>query len=187
MIHSVRFTAVLDTCVLYPLLHRDILLWFASHQLFTPKWTKHICDEWYDVMKRKGISENKINKRIAYIDDAFPDARVLNYEKIISFLQLPDDKDRHVLAAAIKTNANVIVTSNLKDFPEDVLTEYGLSSKSPDDFLVDTIDLNPKTAVIAFREMVSNRSRPTIDEFELLTQLRRNGLYNTADYLHSQL
>jgi hypothetical protein len=56
MIHSVRFTCVLDTNVIYPLWIRDLLLWFAHHELYTPKWSKHIFDEWIEVMKRKGIT-----------------------------------------------------------------------------------------------------------------------------------
>ena len=50
MIHSVRFTVVLDTNVIYPVIIRDLLFWFAHYDLYTPKWSKHIFDEWYDVM-----------------------------------------------------------------------------------------------------------------------------------------
>lgn len=70
---------------------------------------------------------------------AFPDALVQNYEGLLKNLDLPDSDDCHVLAAAIKTNANVIVTNNLKDFPEDYLESFGLKAKSADDFLTDII------------------------------------------------
>lgn len=62
MIHSVRFTCVLDTNVIYPIDIRDLLFWFASYDLFTPKWSKQIFIEWETVMKRKGISEEEIKK-----------------------------------------------------------------------------------------------------------------------------
>ena len=117
MIHSVRFTCILDTNVIYPLWIRDLLLWFAHHELYTPKWSHHIFDEWLEVMKRKGVAESDANKRIEILNEAFPDALVQNYEPLIETLCLPDIKDKHVLAAAIKTNANLIVTNNLKDFP----------------------------------------------------------------------
>ncbi len=91
------------------------------------------------------------------------------------------------MAAAIKTNANVIVTNNTKDFPKDYLASFGLSAKTADDFLTDIIDLNPEQAINAFREMVLNRRNPDLDEFEVLDILRNRGLKETANFLHSQL
>jgi predicted nucleic acid-binding protein len=187
MIHSVKFTCVLDTNVIFPIEIRDLLFWFAHFELYTPKWSKHIFDEWIDVMRRKGLPDEEINKRISKAYAAFPDALVTNYEALIDSLDLQDEKDRHVLAAAIKTNANLIVTNNLKDFPKDKLEAYGLSAKSADDFLTDIIDLNHDTAVEAFRRMVLNRTNPEMDEFEVLDALRWNGLVDTANYLHSLL
>lgn len=185
MIHSVKFTCVLDTNVIYPLEIRDLLLWFAYENLFTPKWSRHIFDEWKSVMKRKGISEAEIQKRVDNVNQAFPDAMVDNYESLIQGLDLPDENDRHVLAAAIKTNANLIVTNNLKDFPEDYLLRFGLYAKTPDDFISDTIDLNHEKALNAFRMMVNNRRNPPLTEFEVLDRLRNIGLKDSADYLHS--
>ncbi|MFD0795867.1 PIN domain-containing protein [Maribacter chungangensis] len=187
MIHSVRFICVLDTNVIYPIEIRDLLFWFAHYDLYTPKWSAHIFDEWQDVMKRKGVSEKEAHKRIEVANLAFPDALVTNYSGLISGLELPDPKDCHVLAAAIKTNANVIVTNNIKDFPKDYLSSSGLSAKTADDFLTDIIDLNPEQAIKAFKEMVLNRRNPDLDEFELLDILRNRGLLDTANFLHSQL
>ena len=187
MIHSIRFTCVLDTNVIYPLEIRDILFWFAHDGLYTPKWSKHIFDEWAEVMERKGISPAEIQKRIARANTAFPDALVENYDSLINGLTLPDEKDRHVLAAAIKTNANLIVTNNLKDFPEDVLAPYGLSAKSADDFLTDTIDLNPELALQSFLKLVLNRRNPAMDEYAVLDRFRKCGLAHTANYLHACL
>lgn len=187
MIYSVRFKCVLDTNVIYPLEIRDLLLWFAHYDLYTPKWSDHIIDELEDVMTRKGATPAEIAKRVDAMNNAFKDAHVQNYEGLIDTLSLPDEKDRHVLAAAIKTNANIIVTNNLKDFPEEYLASFGLSAKDPDDFLTDIIDLNPEEAVKAFREMVLYKTKPDLDEFEVLERLRNHGLSRTADYLHSQL
>lgn len=187
MIHSVRFICVLDTNVIYPLATRDLLFWFAYYDLYTPKWSKHIFDEWEKVMKRKNLKEEEIKKRMQTAHLAFPDALVKNYDSLIHGLNLPDENDRHVLAAAIKTNANLIVTNNLKDFPADYLSTFGLTAKTADDFLTDIIDINPEEAVKAFREMVLNRKNPDLDEYELLDIFRKQGLNATADYLHSQL
>mgnify|MGYP003708156979 CR=1 FL=1 len=178
---------MLDTNVIYPIDIRDILFWFASYDLFTPKWSKHIFEEWEDVMERKNILKNEIKKRTSKAQQAFPDALVENYEALLKGLNLPDEKDRHVLAAAIKTNANIIVTNNIKDFPNDYLSRFGLSAKTADDFLTDTIDLNNELAIEAFRALVLNRTNPNLDEFEILDRFRKNGLLDTANYLHALL
>lgn len=187
MIHSVRFTAVLDTNVVYPVIIRDLLFWFAYKDLYTPNWSDHIFDEWKRVMKEKGVSEDEANKRAEKANLAFPDAMVKNYKGLISHLNLPDEDDRHVLAAAIKTNANIIVTNNIKDFPAEYLQSFGLNAKSADDFLTDIIDLNQEHAVDAFKEMVLHKKNPKFDEFEVLNQLRKAGLTDTASYLHALL
>lgn len=187
MIHSVRFTAVLDTNVVYPVIIRDILFWFAYYDLYTPKWSEHIFNEWRRVMKEKGVSDEEADKRIAKANSAFPDALVTNYKGLIDHLALPDKDDCHVLAAAIKTNANLIVTNNIKDFPAEYLQSFGLSAKTADDFLTDIIDLNPEQAVAAFKEMVLNKKNPKHDEFEVLNLLRNAGLNDTANYLHALL
>jgi len=187
MIHSVRFTCVLDTNVIYPIDIRDLLFWFAYYELYTPKWSTHIFDEWKDVMIRKGVPEKEANKRINIAQMAFPDALVENYESLIEGLTLPDEKDRHVLAAAIKTNANVIVTNNLKDFPKAYLATFGLKAKSVDDFITDIIDLNQEKAIEAFKELVLNRTNPDLDEFQILDRFRKLGLVDSANYIHSLL
>lgn len=114
IIHSVRFTCVLDTNVLYLLEIRDLLFWFAYYEFYTPKWSKHIFDEWERVMKCKGLKEDEIEKKLRIAHLSFPDALVMNYNSLIQGLGLPDENDCHVLAAAIKTD--VRVTNNINDF-----------------------------------------------------------------------
>ena len=112
-------------------------------------------------MIRKGINEAVANKRANDMTLAFPDALVEHYEALIESLELPDKDDRHVLAAAIKTNANLIITNNLNDFPNDYLENFGLKAKAPDDFFTDIIDLNHEISLEAFRSLVLNK-KPTI-------------------------
>ena len=185
MIHSIRFTAVLDTNVIYPIELRDLLFWFAFDELYTPKWSQHIFDEWRNLMQSKGLPSDEIEKRVNNVEMAFPDSSVKNYESLIPGLELPDPKDCHVLAAAIKTNANLIVTQNLKDFPAEYLSEFGLTAKGADDFLIDTIDLNHKAAVRSFKRLVANKRNPPLTEHEVLDRYRNMGLIDTANYLHA--
>ncbi|MCU0373836.1 MAG: PIN domain-containing protein [Chitinophagaceae bacterium] len=79
---------------------------------------------------------------------------------MIDHLALPDKDDCHVLAAAIKTNADFIVTNNIKDFPKAYLQSFSLQAKTADDFLSDIIDLNQDQALAAFKKMVLNRKNP---------------------------
>ena len=187
MIHSVKFKCVLDTNVIYPLWIRDLLMWFAYFELYTPKWSSNIFHEWISVMKRKGIEENEALKRADKINLVFPDALGVNYEPFIDSLMLPDLNDRHVLAAAIEANADLIITNNLKDFPEHYLKTFGIKVKSADEFLTDIIDLNREEALMAFREMVTYKKKPELSEFQVIELLRKGGLNNTADYLHTLL
>lgn len=187
MIHSVRFTVVLDTNVIYPVIIRDLLFWFAHYEMYTPKWSNHIFDEWRSVMERKGVSETEIEKRILKANLAFPDALVQQYETLLANLSLPDMKDCHVLAAAIKSNAHLIVTNNIKDFPAEILNDFGIKAKTADDFLTDLIDLDGETAIEAFKEMVLNKRNPSMDEYAVLSQLKNIGLTDTANYLHALL
>jgi hypothetical protein len=136
-------------------------------------------------MIEKGMPYEKATKQIERINEAFPDAMVKNYEELIPTLSLPDQKDCHVLAAAIKSDANLIVTDNLKHFDSDYLAKFGLYAKSADDFITDTIDLNPILAKEAFMTMVAHRTNPSLDEYEVLNILRNRGLVNAAHYLHS--
>lgn len=86
MIHSVRFKAVLDTNVIYPVVIRDLLFWFAHYELYTPKWSNHIFEEWKSVMGRKGVSVADATKRVHVANLAFPDALVHNYEGLLGNL-----------------------------------------------------------------------------------------------------
>lgn len=187
MIHSVKFKCVLDTNVIYPLWIRDLLMWFAYYELYTPKWSRNIFDEWISVMIRKGIDKNEAQKRAEKMNLAFPDALVKNYEPLIDTLKLPDSDDRHVLAAAIKTNADLIITNNLKDFPDDYLSIFGLKAKMPDDFFTDIIDLNHDLSLQAFRRLVLNKRNPPYNEYDILDIFRNNGLKDTANYFHALL
>jgi hypothetical protein len=72
--------------VIYPIDVRDLLFWFAHHELYTPKWSQHIFNEWKNVMLKKQVPEQEANKRISKAQLAFPDALVVNYESLIARL-----------------------------------------------------------------------------------------------------
>jgi hypothetical protein len=104
MIHSARFVAILDACVLYPAPIRDLLLHLANVELYTPKWTDQIHEEWTRnlLLNRPDISATQLQRTVNAMHKAFPDAIVCNYEVLISSINLPDKNDVHVLSAAIR-------------------------------------------------------------------------------------
>ena len=107
-------TAVLDANVLYPFLVRDLLLSFAHADLYRPCWSRQIMEEWArKLMARRPEKLEPIRRTVAVMEKAFPEALVAGYEALIDRLELPDIKDRHVLAAAITADAAFIVTENL--------------------------------------------------------------------------
>ncbi|MET3877355.1 PIN domain-containing protein [Chitinophaga sp. OAE865] len=118
MTNTTGLIAVLDANVLYPAPIRDILLHLADAKLFQPKWTDLIHDEWIRnlLINRPDIKSDSLKKARTAMESAFPDAHVSSYESLIDEITLPDVDDRHVLAAAIKSRATIIVTNNVKDF-----------------------------------------------------------------------
>ena len=125
-----NFTAVFDACVLYPAPLRDLLMSVAMSEQFRARWTTEIHHEWTrNLLKnRNDLSLAQLQRTVELMNQAIPDCLVENYTDLITSLELPDANDRHVLAAAIKCQADVIVTNNLKDFPKDKLQTYGIEA-----------------------------------------------------------
>jgi predicted nucleic acid-binding protein len=139
-----EYAVVLDACVLAPMPLCDTLLRLAEHPAFyRPLWSEEILREVGDVMEKKlGYSPAQRERRISAMRKAFPEAIVQIPTKLDSF-ECPDEGDRHILAAAVRGQANTIVTQNIKHFPDECLSEYEILCQTPDDFLVHQFHLNP--------------------------------------------
>ncbi len=111
------------------------------------------------------------------MEQAIPDVQVNGYEELIEGITgLPDPDDRHIVAAAIRCGAQVIVTSNLKDFPKPVLDRYGMEAQHPDEFVRDLIDLDEVTVTRVVREQAATLKDPPKTPAEVLESLRQQGL-----------
>lgn len=119
------------------------------------------------------------------MDQAIPGALVKGYEPLISGLDLPDENDRHVLAAAICSRANVIVTFNLKDFPRATVQAFGIKAKHPDDFLHDLIQLDASAVTLAARRQRLHLKNPEISTNEYLEVIGNLGMPKTLIALSS--
>ncbi|SIP99411.1 PIN domain-containing protein [Paracoccus thiocyanatus] len=125
--------AVLDACVLFPTVLREILLDTAAAGLFQPLWSRRILDEWRHAATRQGIDAGV---EIALLESRFPLALVGPGQGVFG-LDLPDPADRHVVECALAAGAQAIVTANLRDFPHRALAPVGLRAIHPDEFLRD--------------------------------------------------
>lgn len=188
MIYSSNFIAILDACVLYPAPLRDLLLSFADKNLFKPKWTGEIQNEWSRnlLINRPDLSLRQLQLTIAAMNDAFPDSNVDNFSSLISGIKLPDPEDRHVVAAVLRSNANVIVTFNLRDFPKSIEDEYDIYIQHPDEFLCNVYDLHPEKAREAFIKMVQTLKNPPKSKSEVLKVLSQSRLTRIIEKLKDE-
>ncbi len=114
---------------------------------------------------------------------AFPEANIFDYQRIIKELSLPDKNDRHVLAAAIKAKADVIVTFNLKDFPTDYLKGFGVEVQHPDLFISQLIKIDQKKCLVALNNQIESLKNPPKSKDDVLNALIKCGLSNSVKNL----
>lgn len=176
------FTALYDACVLYPAPLRDLLVRLARTGLFRARWTDRIHDEWIrNVLEnRPELQPEKLQRTRELMNDSVLDCLVTDYEDLIESLELPDPDDRHVLAAAIRGRADVIVTYNLRDFPPNVLDRYDLDAQHPDEFVTYLLDLRPAVVYQAVREQRQALKNPARTAQELLATLEQQQLVQTV-------
>jgi hypothetical protein len=176
------FTVLFDACVLYPAPLRDLLMQLAESELFHPKWTDEIHDEWIRnlLANRPDLWLRQLERTRDLMNAHVPDCLVTGYEELIPVLTLPDPKDRHVLAAAIKPLSKVIVTFNLKHFPEEVLTTYGIEAQHPDEFVNNLLRLDALAVFAAVKRQRQSLKNPPKTVEEYLITLERQGLAKTV-------
>jgi predicted nucleic acid-binding protein len=136
------FRAFLDASVLYPVSLRNLLMRLTLAGLFQARWSPHVHEEWVKAVLRDHphIPRARLHELRDAMDERAEDSLVTGYERLIASLTLPDPNDRHVLAAAIFARANIIVTCNLRDFPQAILDSYGIEAQHPDEFLRHLLD-----------------------------------------------
>jgi predicted nucleic acid-binding protein len=143
---------VLDACVLFPPVMREMLVGAAALGGFAPVWSERILEEWARATRRLPEGQEAAARiQIALLRARFPAAEVAVPEDLVATLSLPDANDRHVLAAAIAGGAEALVTLNRSDFPTRTLARYGVILRDPDGFLVELLteglDLAPVAEV----------------------------------------
>lgn len=168
------FPALLDTCVLFPAYLCDTLLSLAEDGTYRPLWSADILAELQRNLASR-IGPQAADRRIAQMRGYFKDAEVSGYESLVDDMA-NDPKDRHVAAAAVCGGAEVIVTANLSDFQAEDLKPHHIEVVSPDDFLLDQLDLYPGMTIEALRRQAARYRREPRTVASLLGILDRSGV-----------
>ena len=144
----------LDACVLYPPLVRGILLGLAETSFFAPRWSPRVLAEWRIAAARKGgmAAEDQADAAVAGMTARFPDASVEPAPGAELVHDLPDPADAHVLAAAIASGADMLLTFNTRDFPARRLAAHGIAPRHPDGFLWELFSHWPEAVEGAIRD-----------------------------------
>ncbi|CUR55543.1 conserved hypothetical protein [metagenome] len=176
------FVVLYDANVLYPSTLRDLLIRVAQAGLVQARWTDQILDEVFDNLaaNRPDLDAQRLARTRDLMNRAVRDCLVAGYEPLIEAIDLPDPDDRHVVAAAIKARAQVIVTHNRKDFPSSVLQGWDMEAKSADDFILDQIDLNRDSVYVAVQRIADSRRDPAATFADVLGMLERDGLVESV-------
>jgi predicted nucleic acid-binding protein len=131
---------VLDACVLFPTVMREMLLGAAAAGGFVPLWSDRLLEEWARAARRLPEGAEAVARtEIALLRMAWPAAEVAADADLVERLSLPDPADRHVLATAIAGQADVLLTLNRRDFPGRALARHGILLREPDGLLVELI------------------------------------------------
>lgn len=187
------FTALLDTCVLWPSLQRDFLLSLAVEGVYRPIWSSAILQEleYHEAAKliRRGtdeaVAEARARRLVGVMRASFDDALVTGWERLEGSYGLPDPDDEHVVAAAELGGAGAIVTLNSKDFPVTELPA-GLEVLGPATFVHDQVSLRPAAAGRAVLELAarSGRHGPPLSPQQIIETLAtRYGMHDAAALL----
>lgn len=160
-------------------------MYLASTGLFIARWSDEIHEEWIrNLLKNDPDRDPQILQRTRELmDKNVPDALVCGYEGLIEGLDLPDEGDRHVLAAAIQGHAEGIITFNLKDFPNDTLSTFGISAIHPDEFLSDMFELDPAACLLAAQRHKNSLKKPPFSTDEYLNSLLKQKLPSFVSHL----
>ena len=176
--------AMLDACVLYPTVMREVLMGAAGAGLFQPQWSARILEEWARAAARHGTADEVSARATATMMNVnFPRGMVKADLDLEKRLWLPDPFDIHVLASAIKGSSDTIVTMNAKDFPRNILAEEGLRRDDPDGFLWTLAQTEPEIMQTVAEDVKSTADRLSGRPWEMRALLKKARLPRLAKLL----
>lgn len=176
-------TAFLDANVLFPAATRSVLLELARKKTYRLLWSDCVHDEWMRNLAARfpEIPAAKIVRMRALMEGYVNEATVTGYEPLMATLVLPDTDDRHVLAAAIQGRGAIIVTSNLRDFPDTTLAAHGITAMTPDAFALHLLSLDRDGVLEALESDRADMRNPPLTAKAYLDALANSGMTTFAD------
>lgn len=175
---------LLDACVLFPTVMREVLLATAERGLFEPRWSARILEEWARATNKLGPGAETIARgEIATMKVRFPRAEVEIPQGLETRLWLPDPNDVHVLAAAIGAHCDTIITINASDFPKNILAEEGLTRLDPDQLLIQLHADHPSAVSDAADAVLAEARRLSSEPWEMRSLLKKARLPRLAKAL----
>ena len=168
---------------------RDLFMRLSLEGLYFPRWSSQIHDEWISnvFLNRPDIPAAKLN-RTRHLKDSSSDGSLVDgFEVLIATISLPDPDYRHVLALAIYTNSRLIVSFNLRDFPDYVLREHGKRAVHPDSFLCSIYDSYSVEILDVVNTMQTELRKPVFTRTQLLESFRKQGLNDFANRIEAEL
>ncbi|MBW3089627.1 PIN domain-containing protein [Bifidobacterium miconisargentati] len=175
----------LDANIIYSITLTDVMLTLAEHRLFLPLWSQKVLDEARQAASRTlpTAMQPAFCRRLAIMNQAFPESSIEVPEEDCGQYSLPDPNDRHVLAAALNGGADLLMTRNLKDFPQPILEQYRLRATSPDDFLCWLAEQQTDAVAESLRGLIRLRRNPPMDVIDLSNRLERSGAVRFAHFV----
>lgn len=181
------FSAVLDTCVLYPFSLCDMLLRLADRELYDLYWSRRILLELERTLLGHGLTPRQATWRVGQMRRAFPAAEVpAAAVGRLEHRMLNHPKDRHVLATAVVSRADAIVTFNLRHFTSEALDSYEMEVLHPDQFLVGLHDLDGDQVQAEIDAQSAALRRPPVSRSDLILMLERAGVPKFAARLRER-
>lgn len=180
--------AVYDANVLYPSALRDFLIRVAIEDLVCARWTDRILDEVFRniAINRPELDQARLRRTRERMCAAVLDGIVSGFEDLEAAITLPDLDDRHVVAAAIKAGASIIVTFNLRDFPEDELARHGMVAMHPDVFALELLARHPAAVLEVVAMQAADLKNPPHTTIDVVAALERSGLIRFGDAARTQ-
>ena len=170
---------ILDANVLFSPVLRDVLLEFSMNGLFRALWTDEILRELSTALIRTNrLNEKSATGLVAELKAFFPSSFVGGYEHFLDRGLCNDPNDEHVLAAALHSRADGIVTLNRKDFPQDLFESFGIELSHPDPLLVEVFESNPALGCQAIGGLLGYYNLPPQTTAELSVRLIRSQVPN---------
>ena len=154
----------------------------ATKDLIQAKWTDMIHEEWIRnvLLNRPDLKRSQLERTRKLMNEHSRDSLVAGFERLIPSLNLPDQNDCHVLAAAIHSEAKTIVTFNLEDFPDRILKTNGIKAQHPDTFILRLLDIDTQVVCDAAMEHRASLKNPPVSLPSFLETLKKQGIPKTV-------